>query len=1035
MTHKVLLGLICYWVLFAILFFLPTPLFSKGVFMFLLVTSSSLYGGLKWGMFAVGWLIVVSTIYHHSILAFELEGLIGGFLTAILIAVFTGIPVDIIRRKNEELTRSEKEYRTLFKHALNGFAIHRIILNEAGEPIDYIFLDVNRAFEEQTGLSRDEIIGKRVTEVLPGIEEETDFIEVYGEVALTGKSKRIQRYSAPLNRWYDISVYSPEKNTFATFFLDITEHKQTMAALQEKENNISRAHSFANMGTWEYDINNSTLYWSEECAAIFDLQPGEFEGTFEAFLKRVHPEDREYVMQVNTPITENKETITLEYEHRIIRKDGNIRWVREFADVPENETDEQCVTGLIMDITKRKQAELEMRNLLENAPDMMVRFNKNLEHIYCNPAVEKHLGVPDTLFLGKTFSEFAQKADSNSLKKKFHRMEGVLRECLETGREQVIQMDFAFGSEKKYFDTRVVPEKDHNDETISLLAVSRDNTELIHTKEQLQKNEARLRAIIEDQTELICRFNSDGVLTFVNEAYCRYFSKNREELIGTSFLPLIPKEDQHISEEHISTLNTENPVTTYEHRVILPDGSIHWQQWTDRAVFDLQGKILEYQAVGRDITERKKAEINLQHAHNALEEQVAERTRELQLANNTLRREIDEHKTTAALLDLETERLSITLASIGEGIITITDTGKIELFNRQAEIITGWSREEAEGKPPEAILNFKEGSLMLDMCRDNQTPLQETLLTKNKTLCIVDINIQDMRSSTGELIGYVIIIKDITEQKKLERQNITSEKMRAIGQLASGIAHEINTPMQYIGDNIDFLQESFKEVIAHLPESNIDKNVVTSSDNSMEEKAEKNLTYLKNEIPLALEETQQGTDIINKIVGAMKNFSHPGGNGKTIKDINQIVSDTIDISRNEWKYHADLDLDLEKKLPQISCVPSEIGQALLAVVINATQAIKEAVESNQIQQGKLKVSTTVSCEGVIIVVEDNGIGIPKTIQDRIFDLFFTTKEVGVGTGQGLSIAYDIIVNKHNGKLDFNSSVGEGTSFRIILPTT
>ena len=163
-------------------------------------------------------------------------------------------------------------------------------------------------------------------------------------------------------------------------------------------------------------------------------------------------------------------------------------------------------------------------------------------------------------------------------------------------------------------------------------------------EEALRESEGRYRAIVEDQTELICRFLPDGTLTFVNEAYCRYFDKKREALIGHSFMPLIPEEDQELVKKQFASLSLENPVVIYEHRVVTSGGEIRWQQWSDRAIFDEQGHFIEFQSVGRDITERVRAEETLQRAHDELEMRVEERTAELVKANEEMQIEIIERK-------------------------------------------------------------------------------------------------------------------------------------------------------------------------------------------------------------------------------------------------------------------------------------------------------------------------------------------------------------------------------------------------------
>jgi two-component system NtrC family sensor kinase len=196
---------------------------------------------------------------------------------------------------------------------------------------------------------------------------------------------------------------------------------------------------------------------------------------------------------------------------------------------------------------------------------------------------------------------------------------------------------------------------------------------------------------------------------------------------------------------------------------------------------------------------------------------------------------------------------------------------------------------------------------------------------------------------------------------------------------------------------------------------------------------ELDVTYLLEEIPRAFEETLEGIGKVNKLVLAMKDFVHPGEKEMKFANINKAIEGTVTISRNEWKYVAELETDLEPGLPLVCCVIDEINQVLLNMILNAAQAIKEAPKSRTLTKGKITVTTKNDGDYVTILLSDNGIGIPKEMVNKIFEPFFTTKEVGKGTGQGLAIAYNIIATKHEGSIEVDSEVGKGTVFTIRLP--
>ena len=282
------------------------------------------------------------------------------------------------------------------------------------------------------------------------------------------------------------------------------------------------------------------------------------------------------------------------------------------------------------------------------------------------------------------------------------------------------------------------------------------------------------------------------------------------------------------------------------------------------------------------------------------------------------------------------------------------------------------------------------------------------------------------------------LLLDITERKHLEVQFLHTQKLESVGQLASGIAHEINSPAQYTRDNIVFLKESFDDLMRYLGAQStiIDKLDGTIPEQEAQELAQVaqsvDLEFISNEIPAALEQGIEGIDRISKIVTAMKGFTHPGGEDPELCDLNKLIEDSTVVARNEWKYVADLSLDLEEGLNEITCYPSELGQVILNLVVNAAHAIDEA-EKPDGGKGEITIKTARRGEQVEIRISDNGPGIPANVQSKIFDPFFTTKSVGKGTGQGLAIARSVVVDKHHGDLRIEHTGPDGTTFLISIP--
>lgn len=303
------------------------------------------------------------------------------------------------------------------------------------------------------------------------------------------------------------------------------------------------------------------------------------------------------------------------------------------------------------------------------------------------------------------------------------------------------------------------------------------------------------------------------------------------------------------------------------------------------------------------------------------------------------------------------------------------------------------------------------------------------------------------RDDAGNIIGIFGISTDVTtlqnaqaEQQMLEAQLQQAHKLEAIGQLAAGIAHEINTPMQFIGDNVRFVGDSFGELrplldaprrlLEAMRNSGVTPELLRSTEKILQTA---DADYLSAEIPKALAETLQGLEHVSKIVRAMKEFSHPGTTEKTPVDLNHAIDSTLTVARNEWKYVAEMETDFDAALPPVWCVPGEFNQVILNLVVNAAHAINDVVKNRAAEKGTIKVSTRHAGAWAEVRVRDTGGGIPETVRHKIFDPFFTTKEVGKGTGQGLAIARSVVVDKHGGTIDFASEMGCGTEFLVRIP--
>jgi signal transduction histidine kinase len=280
-------------------------------------------------------------------------------------------------------------------------------------------------------------------------------------------------------------------------------------------------------------------------------------------------------------------------------------------------------------------------------------------------------------------------------------------------------------------------------------------------------------------------------------------------------------------------------------------------------------------------------------------------------------------------------------------------------------------------------------------------------------------------------------VRDLTERKELESQLRHAQKLEGIGQLAAGIAHEINTPAQFVSDNLTFLRDSWKSIHELLERY---RSVVRDAAGALPpqvvadlEEAERScdLEFITTEAPRAIDQSLDGAGRVARIVRAMKEFSHPDSAEKTATDLNRAIESTITVARSEWKYVADIATDFDETLPPVICYPGDVNQVILNLVVNAAHAIHEKMKDDG--KGEIKVSTRTRGEFAEITISDSGTGVPENIRNRIFDPFFTTKDVGKGTGQGLAFAHGVVVKKHGGKIWFETEIGRGTTFFINLP--
>jgi PAS domain S-box-containing protein len=399
-------------------------------------------------------------------------------------------------------------------------------------------------------------------------------------------------------------------------------------------------------------------------------------------------------------------------------------------------------------------------------------------------------------------------------------------------------------------------------------------------------------------------------------------------------------------------------------------------------------------------------------------------------------------------------RLLLAALDASEQHVLITDRkGRIVFANLSLAERHGRVREELIGESVEHIMRT-----------DNHSPSQREQMREamraNRPIRVVvqgvhssgrplwlSLNITPILGSDGIAGHFVGIATDVTqsvedsrikkelqdrvESREQERDRLALElrmaqKLEAVGRLAAGVAHEINTPMQYISDNVTFLSESVDDLAEVISAYRADR------ERGDQVAVEVEVDYLLSELPKAMQRARDGLKRVTNIVRAMKEFSHPNSDAHTSADINKAIETTLEVARSEYRHLAVIDLRLGPA-PLVPCNVGELNQVFLNLLVNAAHAIEAA--GKDASNGRIRIETSHVGAELHISLEDNGCGIEPSHLDKIFDPFFTTKEVGKGTGQGLAISRSIVVDRHGGSLDVHSVVGTGTRFTIRLPVT
>jgi two-component system NtrC family sensor kinase len=420
--------------------------------------------------------------------------------------------------------------------------------------------------------------------------------------------------------------------------------------------------------------------------------------------------------------------------------------------------------------------------------------------------------------------------------------------------------------------------------------------------------------------------------------------------------------------------------------------------------------------------------------HN-LEDTVNART-------SQMRHELDERRKMEAALRVSESEFAAIFETASDGIVIINEDGVIVRCNSAVRQMTGMSAEQLIGASFPSLLGNSGGGPCDDVFREFLEKVEgsssQEFELKGIDNTIVPVAISTSEFEIANMRRFTVTLRDMSEQKQLQRELYQAQKLESIGQLAAGIAHEINTPMQCVSGNVEFLRNCYERLFQVL--DNYQEYLEGPELSWLERKhtmdqlkEQCHYDHIREQAPPAIEEAADAVQKVIEIVRAMKAMSHPGTQEKVLTDVNELIRSATTISRGRWKYAAELELNLDPRLPHIMALPAELNQVMLNLIVNAADAVMDKIGEDRSGDGAITIRTRDDSDGVLIEVEDTGTGIPDDVKQRIFDPFFTTKDVGKGTGQGLAITYDAVVNKHGGRISVDSVPGVGTMFSVWLP--
>lgn len=420
-------------------------------------------------------------------------------------------------------------------------------------------------------------------------------------------------------------------------------------------------------------------------------------------------------------------------------------------------------------------------------------------------------------------------------------------------------------------------------------------------------------------------------------------------------------------------------------------------------------------------------------ARREAERLIEEKSRELYEANRCLADAL-------ATQRREAYYQQVVLDSVTDGILTIGSEGRVQTANPGICRIFACPHDMMIGRDVAELLSLEankerptlENHFFADRCTDKQPMVNAVGRSTQGDRLSLEVSASYAIFDDDVLITWVV--RDVGFINDLKRQSNLSQRLEGIGELAAGIAHEINTPIQFVFENAKFLGEAYEAIHRVLSVHEEFATLTPELEQALAKScAPEQLSFYRQEVPVAIDEMKTGAWRIGEIVAAIREFSHPGTGDLASVNLNCLVATAVTVTANNCKYVAEVKCYLDESLPVVPCFRGQIAQVMVNLIVNAADAIAEKRQQQNSETGSIEIKTWADDRHVYFSVKDTGLGIPEIDREKVFLPFYTTKQVGKGTGQGLAITHAIVVENHKGTIDVESEVGVGSKFTVRLP--